>query len=146
MKLIRYKYPQFSSVDSLNRFLDLDLPAFGRMGSLFSDFLSVENSNPYSEGEDVNVDWFENDQAYRVNLELPGVSKAGIEVQAENGVLTISADRKVDDSDEKQALKRRLVLPDQVDVSKVGARFENGVLSVDLPKEAKVAPISIKIK
>lgn len=81
---------------------------------------------------------------YYVKFEIPGISKDQIKVELNNNVLSVSAERKEEKKreDEKQyysefsygSYYRSMTLPTAVDEKKVDANFENGVLSLKLPK------------
>lgn len=76
----------------------------------------------------------------------PGLDPAGIDVQIEKGVLTLSAERKVDlpDKDAKAAVhiderfvgrfRRVVTLPDDVDTKAVEAKYNDGVLHIRIPR------------
>src|SRR3954452_3640516 len=82
----------------------------------------------------------------RVTAELPGVSEKDIDLTVDCDVLTIRAEKKVERKEEKEkenyyfveraygTFQRSLRLPFSVDAGQVQAQFENGVLTVTLPK------------
>ena len=121
-------------------------------GEAFGDLLDLKTAD-WQPAVDVSED----DKEYLITADLPQVDKDEIEVGIENGVLTISGERKseVEEKDEKKKFHRiersygRYVrtfrLPDDVDGEKVGADFENGVLKVHLPKGGEHAKKQIKI-
>jgi HSP20 family protein len=86
----------------------------------------------------------ETDKELRVTAELPGVSENDIDVTVDDDLLTIRAEKKVERKDEKEnyhfversygVFQRSLRLPFSVEPEHVQARFENGVLTVTLPK------------
>jgi HSP20 family protein len=90
------------------------------------------------------MDVRETDQEIRIETDLPGVSEKDIEVHLDDDVLTIRGERKAERREEKEnyhlmersmgAFQRSMRLPYQVDPQKVKATFENGVLTVLLPK------------
>jgi HSP20 family protein len=91
-----------------------------------------------------HLDVSETDTALRIQAELPGVSENDIEVSLHEDVLTIRAEKKQERKEEREGVhfserafgtfQRSLRLPYQVNPEQVQARFENGVLSVTLPK------------
>jgi HSP20 family protein len=92
------------------------------------------------------VDLVERNGNFEVQVELPGLTQDQIEVKLAGGMMTIKGEKsseKVED-DENYHLRERSYgsfqrsfrLPDSVDVDKVSALFENGVLKVTLPKSA----------
>lgn len=96
------------------------------------------------------VDVYEDkDNAY-VRAELPGVKREDVSVETVNGVLTLSASRKQKSGEEEQSFSftRSLTLPDNVQADKVSAAYEDGVLTVTLPKreEAKPRKVTVAVK
>lgn len=91
-----------------------------------------------------SMDVSETDSEVRIKAELPGVSENDIDVSLDEDVLTIRAEKKEERKEEREGVhlserafgtfQRSLRLPFRVDPEQVQARFENGVLSVALPK------------
>jgi HSP20 family protein len=111
--------------------------------SALGDYSSVTTPDRFP------VDLYEDkDNAY-VRAELPGVERADINVEMVEDYLTITAARKTKDGDNEQSFSfsRSVSIPDAVQADKVAAAYENGVLTVTLPKreEAKPRKISINI-
>jgi len=90
------------------------------------------------------VDVRDDDEQFVVTADLPGFEKDAIEVEVRDRTLRIDARHEeelgVDESDyvrqerSKRSLSRSVSLPEDVDEGEASARFENGVLTVDLPK------------
>ncbi|MEM7354971.1 MAG: Hsp20/alpha crystallin family protein [Acidobacteriota bacterium] len=90
------------------------------------------------------VDIFESDEAFVATADLPGLKKDDIDVSIEDSVLTVSGERKFEDSKDSGtfrrversygSFRRSFTLPRGVDASKVEAKFEDGVLTLNLPK------------
>jgi len=93
------------------------------------------------------VDLYEDRDNTYVRAELPGVRRDDINVEMVEDHLTITAQRKDDDDEESFSCSRSLSVPEQVQADKVSASYENGVLTVTLPKreEAKPKKISVAI-
>lgn len=104
------------------------------------------------------VDMVDEEKAYRITAELPGLSEKDIEVTKDGDLLTIKGEKK-EEREEKDkgyylserhfgSIERSIRLPEGVDDTKIEAKFENGVLSVVLPKtpEAVSKPKKIAIK
>ncbi|HYZ63508.1 MAG TPA: Hsp20/alpha crystallin family protein [Acetobacteraceae bacterium] len=91
-----------------------------------------------------HMDVSETDKEIRIQAELPGVSENDIEVSLNDDVLTIRAEKKQERKEEREGVhisersfgtfQRAIRLPFHVNPDQVQARFENGVLSVALPK------------
>ncbi len=104
------------------------------------------------------VDVFEQQNELVVETELPGLTAADVEVNVENGVLTISGEkrREVREGRDESAhsyyerrygrFQRSFTLPKTVDADKVRAEFADGVLTVALPKADAAKPRRIPVK
>jgi HSP20 family protein len=102
------------------------------------------------------ADVIETADAIRVRMDLPGHEATDIHVNVENDVLTVRSERKTE-KDEKGATShysersyglytRSLVLPAPADAQKAEARYENGVLSITLPKREDAKPKALDVK
>ena len=102
------------------------------------------------------VDITEDDKEYLIKAELPEVKKDDVKVTVENGVLTISGERKFEKEEKDRryhrieraygSFTRSFSVPDDADDAKVGAEFKDGVLTVRLAKSEKARPKSIEVK
>jgi len=98
------------------------------------------------------IDIYEDKENTYVRAELPGVNREDIKVEMVDGYLTVNASRKNlpadGKSEESFAFSRSVSIPDNVHADKVAAAYENGVLTVTLPKqeEAKPKKIAISVK
>ena len=91
-----------------------------------------------------HMDVSETDQELRICAELPGVNEEDVEVRLEDNVLVIRGEKKFERKEEKEnyhfsersygTFQRALRLPGAVEPDQVKARFENGVLTVTVPK------------
>ncbi|MBE2264102.1 MAG: Hsp20/alpha crystallin family protein [Burkholderiaceae bacterium] len=95
----------------------------------------------------IKVDVKESEKAYTVQAEVPGVSKDEIHVSLDANVVTLRAEIKQEDSqntDEKTlrseryygAVSRSFQLPQEIDQAQARAKYDNGVLTLTLPKKA----------
>ncbi|SEM35987.1 HSP20 family protein [Chitinophaga rupis] len=92
----------------------------------------------------------ENKEAYVLDILVPGWSKEDFKLNLENNVLTISAEKKAEPKaeDQKQirrefnfrSFKRSFTLDESVDADKIQAKYENGVLNLQLPKKEQAQP------
>ena len=105
----------------------------------------------YEGGPRISLDVREDDKAYTVHADLPGVKKEDIDVQVEGNVVRISAESK-QEREEKLGEKvirseryigrvtRSFTLGVDVDEAIASAKFDNGVLELILPKKAAPEP------
>jgi HSP20 family protein len=156
MKLIRYQtsplytpsvsYPSLR--DEMDRLFDVAFPALTSLqrNGFFGDF----------EGE-FPVDLYQDKAAFTVRAELPGFRKEDISVEVADGILTVTGHQKTEaksDKKEKESasatqerrVSRAISLPENLDVDKIHAAYENGVLTVTLPKREEVKPKQIAIE
>ena len=102
------------------------------------------------------ADVVETEAGFEVRVDLPGHDPKSIDVKLENDTLTISSARTAETRTEKDSwlrvervhgtFSRSFVLPAIVDGSRVEAKYENGVLTVVLPKRDEAKPRSIQVK
>ena len=102
------------------------------------------------------VDITEDEKSYLIKAELPEVKKEDVKVTVENGVLTITGERKFEKEEKDKKYHRiersygnflrSFTLPDLADGSKVTAEFKDGVLKVRLPKSEKAKPKAVDVK
>ena len=103
-----------------------------------------------------SVDIIEDDKEWLVKADLPEVKKEDVKVTVENGVLTITGERKFEKEEKDKKYHRiersygnffrSFTLPDAADGSKVSAEFKDGVLKVHLPKSEKTKPKAVEVK
>lgn len=97
----------------------------------------------------------EQDKAYRLTVELPGMKEEDVEVSVADGVLTISGEKR-EESERKDegvlvserrygSFRRQLTIPSNVDPQAIAADFDKGVLAITLPKDSSAAERSRKI-
>ena len=102
------------------------------------------------------VDIFETDNALILKADVPDVDIKDVDIQIENGTLTLKGERKFE-KDEKNkgfhriersygSFVRYFTLPETVDTEHVQADYNNGVLTVTLPKKEVAKPKSIKVQ
>lgn len=102
------------------------------------------------------VDVLEHEHHFEVQAYLPGFDKSQITVTVKDHELTISANKVKEDTTENQpkwvhreinseAFSRVIDLPENVEPTKIEAKYENGVLTVTLPKRAETQPQTVTI-
>lgn len=135
--------PRFRAA-SLLREADRALELARRMGHRPESALRVHT------GFVPGVEAIENENAYVITAELPGVESADLGVSLEEGVLTITGQRKgpgwSEEASEEEKSKhsvhftRRFRFNREIDESAVQAKYRNGLLSVTVPKQVPPAP------
>ena len=104
------------------------------------------------------LDVKENDDAYVISVELPGLEEKDFDISLEEDILTIKGEKKAQHEEDREGyhhvetvsghFERRLRLPEGIDADSVKASFNNGVVSIALPKteqpqpEARAIPVS----
>lgn len=146
MSLVRYE--PWGLLNQLSREFDRRLPSFGDQ---------AENDSAIATSDwTPAVDIKESEDAFHIVADVPGVDPKDIEVQMENGILTIKGERETSKEEEKEGYKRversygsfyrRFNMPDTADSEKIAARSHNGVLEVTIPKQEKVQARKIEVQ
>ncbi len=100
------------------------------------------------------MDAYRHGDSFVVHFDLPGVDPSSIDVSTEQNVLTVSAERHWEavEGDELVANERRqgtfsrqMILGNALDVDKIHATYENGVLTLTIPVAEKAKPRKIEI-
>ncbi|MFY9824743.1 MAG: Hsp20/alpha crystallin family protein [Thermoanaerobaculia bacterium] len=101
------------------------------------------------------VDIQETEDAYRLIAELPGLTRDDVQITLENNVLRLSGERKLEKDVKREsyqriertygAFARSFSLPHQVSSEGVSAAFDNGVLTITVPKAEQAKPRKITI-
>lgn len=105
---------------------------------------------------EIAVDIVEDDKAITLTAELPGMKEEDIEVVLRDDVLTVKGEKKTEKEEEKEnyylaerhfgAFERTFRIPEAADSDKIKAAYEDGVLTVTVPKKAEAAKAEKKIK
>jgi HSP20 family protein len=134
------------------RSLTKDLGSMHReMDELFRRTLGWTTEAPGESGYQLApaVNTYTKGNTYFVEAELPGVSKADLDVSIDGNVLTLRGERKAETETKEEdyfihesqygSFIRRLALPEGVDCDRIRANFEDGLLRVSMPIEKKIA-------
>src|SRR4051812_38833794 len=146
MRLVRYSYPNqrrgFAPAYSFSPFAGLESEIGRLFDAALNDFTSPDGSSGH-----FNVDLYEDKDNTYVRAELPGVNREDISVETVDDTLTISASRKTKEGENAAAasFRRSINIPDSVQSEKVTAVYENGVLTVTLPKKEEAKPRKINV-
>ncbi len=130
-----------------------------KMPSLFSDFFKPWNEwfDNSSFGRVMNVpavNIAENKDGYVLSLAAPGKKKSDFNIDIDGNLLTISSEtsESKEEKDEKftrkeynySSFSRSFTLPDEVNMEKIDAKYEDGVLKINLPCNENLKKISAK--
>ncbi len=133
------------------------LDPFGRdMDDFFKGFFLTPISLDKMPDAQIPIDITEDDKGYKVRAEMPGFNKDEINVSVNGDQVSISAETKKE-KEEKKGDKiihrecyygkqfRSFTLPQAADEANVTAKYENGVLSLELAKKAGSSTTKIKV-
>lgn len=122
--------------------------------SLFNHILNDIHRPIWSYGSDnftYDYNISETDTEYRLDIKVAGLTKSDIDITINDGVMTIFGERSVEDVNyTKQGfsvytVKKQFNLPSDIDLNKISASVENGILNVYLSKE-EIQNNEIKVK
>jgi HSP20 family protein len=138
MSIVRYN-------SSLNDFVPTTFSNL--IDRFFNESLSREGGSAYSFAP--RVDIVENEKAFELHVAVPGMNKEDFKIDLNDNYLTVSGERKFT-RDKKEnnfhsietqygTFSRSFALPENIDASKINAKYENGILEVLVPKDEKKA-------
>jgi HSP20 family protein len=136
-------------------------PAVTTLSDLFEEALSGNFFSRWNREVDErcypNVDIVEGKDDYRIKADMPGLDKKDIKVEVENGVLTISGEKKEENMERDKnhyyhlersygTFSRSFKLPENVSGEQVDAKYVSGVLELTLKKAEVAKPKAIEVK
>lgn len=102
------------------------------------------------------VDIAETEKAFVIKAEIPEVKKDDVKVTINNGVLSLSGERRQEKEEKGKtfhrverhygSFSRSFTLPENVDEAKIKATFKDGMLSLEIPKSEAQKPKAIEVK
>ena len=120
----------------------------------FERYLGRQMDTPIYRG--LPLDVTESEEGYVVKASVPGINPDDVEITIEEDVLTIKGDYVSDSETEEETylirerraggFSRSIRFPVEVDAEAVGATYENGVLTINVPKVEEVKPKRVEIK
>jgi HSP20 family protein len=132
-------------------------PTSDLLGPLVDEFFRPQSGRGMLRAPEADV--VETMNEIQVVLDAPGLSPDEIDISLENNVLTVSGERRPEWSAEEGArltwhlaerrygkFSRSFVLPRDVDQERIAARFENGVLSITIPKSERARRRRIEVQ
>lgn len=152
MKLMRIQRPSlwnWNATPQLSQLRD-------EISRLFEEpFGMLERHADFFNGWSPNLDLYEDKESLVARVELPGLKKEEIELWLEDGALHVAGERKFEQKDDQAAthrlerfygrFHRTVALPKAVDADKIKASYEDGVLTVTLPKTEEAKPRQITV-
>ena len=147
MNLVRFNTPRYNANSVL-------------VDELFNNFFRNDYHEDYTKncGSKTATNVFETEAAFKIEVLLPGFTKEDLNLNVHNNLLTIKVEKEKEESkvEYKYAhrefgavnFEKQYKLPKSVDVDRISAKFENGVLNVELPKKEEAlekAPVEIKV-
>jgi HSP20 family molecular chaperone IbpA len=125
---------------------------FNFFDQAFSDLFSVPTF--YNRHSRMSTDIKEGEKEYELRVDMPGFDKSEISLTLENGYLTVSAEKKENEEDEKAYIrrernfscKRSYYVGNHVQVEDVTAKYENGTLKIVVPKKQALPPKNSNIE
>ena len=143
------RFEPWSLINHLHQ--DLDQIAGRRFGLAGSD----HNGSSVADWVPA-VDIVEGKDRYVLRADVPGVKAEDIEVNMENGILSVSGERHQESTEEAQGMRRvervsgkfyrRFTLPDTADAEEISAKSANGILEVIIPKQPQILARRITVK
>ena len=130
-------------------------PTFAKVvNDIFNeDFVkNLDESLSVWNGSQPAVNVKEDVDGFSLALSAAGYGKEDIEIKIDDNILTISSEKKEDNTSKEgekftrrefkyAAFKRTFTLPDTVDATKISANYENGILNISIPKKEEAKPI-----
>lgn len=118
------------------------------MDEIFKDWMGGSQL-PQRQLPPVNIK--ETDANFSVELSAPGLKKEDFNIEVDNGKLTISAEAKTENAEQAEgkytrrefthaAFKRVFTLPETINTEGINAGYENGILTIQLPKKEEALP------
>lgn len=107
------------------------------------------------EGWNPMADLTETEDAFVLEMELPGFSRSDVDITVEDGILTASGERSVGDAEDvnyhlrergSRRFRRSFMLPGSVNQDEVTATLRSGILTVQLPKAPEARPRRIEVE
>ena len=122
------------------------VPVFG---SFFSDFIDNNNfwgNNLYGQSSMPAVNIKEKNNEYRIEVAAPGIPKDHIKVHVDNNILTIEGENSYKNEEKEdgeytrrefshEAFMRKFTLPQSADPNNIHAKFQDGILNINIPKK-----------
>jgi len=123
-----------------------------RIGAVLGVNKPVQKVESFTPAVNEKVD----EKGYYLEIDLPGVKKEDIDISVNEGILTVTGERKLEKKEEKEnytriesffgRFERAFKLPPDADLDNVEAKYENGVLKIFIPRKQKPEGKKIEVK
>lgn len=132
-----------------------DTPATSRdrfvhFPDLFNDLFENVITPDFRRSTVPPVNIIDSADSFRLEMAAPGLTKEDFKINLENDLLSISSEKKTEETETKEnytrkeysftSFKRSFTLPEMVDTEKISAQYENGIMKVVLPKKEEAKP------
>lgn len=146
MRLVRYNYPthrSYSPLASIAR-----NPWYGLNSEIDRLFSSAYGAASPGFGKSLLIDLYEDQNNAYVRADLPGVTRDAISIDLVENSLTIKATRKQGHGENAETVtfNRAITVPENIKGESVSAAYENGVLTVTLPKKEEAKPRKVSVQ
>jgi HSP20 family protein len=149
MNLVRFYNPRYSVNKNL-------------VDEMYNNFLKNDYHESYVKNcaKQPATNVFETDKDFKLEILLPGFSKEDVQMNYHKNLLTIKVDKEQKEENQDEGYKyahrefctynfeKQFKIPKSVNIETVDAKFENGILSIVLPKKEEAlekAPVEIKV-
>ncbi len=154
MALVRFKPER--EISAWTPFRDL-VNMQREVGHLFDSlFADVDGRGNFVASWSPRADVIENNEAYVIKAELPGVNKNDVKITLHENVLTIKGEKKQEKEENGKnfhrversygSFERSFTLPAEVKNDKIDAAYKDGILTITLPKAEEAKPKEIEVK
>ena len=122
---------------------------FNRMDNMIDNFF---NSYTYEDVWVPNYTILDNEDAYKILMEIPGIEKKNVTLEYKAQILTISGKREVQERDDAYYdnfqygnFSKQFRIPDDIVDKNISGELKNGVLEITIPKKVKIEPKAKRI-
>jgi len=122
----------------------------------FNDMSTATTRTPKERVWQPVTDVYETEEAYHIEMEVPGINKEDIKIEVKDNTLTVRGERSLDNEDNSKnysrserirgSFTRSWGLPKTADQENIAAENKDGLLTITLSKKAEVQPKTIDIK
>lgn len=139
--------------DAFRPFVDIQR----EMDRLFNDaFSGMSTQSKEASILNPEVDIYEKNDEVVIEMDIPGITKDELEINVEDDVLSIKGQKKIEREEKDRdyhryerscgTFQRYFRLPDYVKAEEIKAKYEDGVLKIELPKKEEVKKEALKVK